>query len=217
MRRRPDRVKQSKATKSSAKQFGRASTFCKDIREGLELLGSFNKLNIMWRMNRILIQWLKDSNNDPKLMDKHLQLLKGFELNEECLLARRLKTMPDINFNDPEKILFTLPVLKPSEDISAPPGTKTVKVTIATIRLNTDERLRQRTNPLWYTRTQTEIDYTKSNTPEQQIEIPFETETNDIVIIAIALTYDTGSAKHPFEVKDKKWLPAGVVGVRFVN
>jgi hypothetical protein len=210
MRAKPGRIKQTKATKASAKDFGRAARFSRLFREVLEEYGKFNRLDQMCRMNRVLMKWISDSKDDPKMKNRMIQSMVGFELNPESELRRNFKVTTLIDFDQPEKILVTLPEIKPAEDISAPPWIDKVQLNIISVRVNTNEKMENRAQPLYAHNKIIEIDYTKASIPEQQIELPQETIPDDIVLLAIGLTYFKSSV-----IKDKKWVPAGIVGAKY--
>jgi hypothetical protein len=212
IRLRPARVKQTKATKAKAKEFGRISRCSRLMREELVLLGKFNQRDMMYRMNAALVAWIKDSRGEQSLMSRNIRSLAGFELNPESPLKRNCSLQPVVNFDQPGKVVIGLPAFKPAEDILAPRGTCKIRVTIIAVRSNLDEKKDRSPQPIEFRSATIELDYNKESIAEQETEIPFDTIPSDIVLVAMRLTYFTGSEKYSTEVYDKKWMPAAVVG-----
>lgn len=215
MRSKPVRVKQSRATKASAKEFGRMSGYSRLIRMYWELLGRFSQRDLMLRLNSALLRWNKDSRGDQQLMSRNLRDLGSFELNPDCLLARHCMISPKMDLDQPGKVLVTVPAFKPADVIKSPRGTFLIKFTWLIVRCNTDPGLEKKSHQSWYAISYTGISAVSDGVAAQRIEMPLNLLPGDLVLLALRLTYFTGTEKHPREVTEKKWMPAGVLGAEY--
>ena len=214
-RRRPDRVKQTKATKSAAKDFGRAVRYSRLIRDSLTGLIDPKDKPMMYRLNNELLQWLRESKGDGPMMSQHILRLEGFEFNEDCFLRRRLKVEPVVDFNTSGKILVNIPAMKPSPDIIAPRDTESIEVNIMALRCNTRGKPAIYTDPPEEYMLVHNINYNNTPIPTQQLELPFRSIPGDIVLVVMGLKYFMMKQNKLVQVVEKRWLPAGVVGVSY--
>lgn len=215
MRSKPVRVKQTRATKDSAREFGRMSRYSKLIREYWELLGRFSKRDLMLRLNKTLLRWNTDSRGDQELMSHNLRDLRSFELNPDCLLARHCMISPKMDLDQPGKVLITVPAFNPADVIKSPPGTYMIKFTWLLVRCNTQPVLERKFPRDWYGIAHSEISIDSAIVPEQQIEMPLDLLPGDLILLALRLTYYTGSVRYSHEVTEKKWMPAGVLAAEY--
>ena len=121
VRSKPARVRQTKATKQCSEDFGKAARFSKELRSSIGSLTNLSRdRSLMYRMNKILYHWLRESRNDNDLLAKNIGILEDLELNEQTIPARRIKFKSRVSFDNPEKILVVIPQLQPSRDIICP-------------------------------------------------------------------------------------------------
>lgn len=215
MRSKPVRVRQTRATKASAKEFGRMSGYSKLIREYWGLLGRFSQRDLMLRLNSALLRWNKDSGGDQQLMSRNLRDLRSFELNPDCLLARHCMMSPKMDLDQPGKVLITVPAFKPDDVIKSPRGTYMIKFTWLIVRCNTQPVLERKFPRDGYGIAHSEISTNSAKVPEQRIEMPLNLLPGDLILLALRLTYYTGSVKYSREVTEKKWMPAGVLAAEY--
>src|SRR5687768_17723317 len=83
LRTKPSKVRQTKATKASAKEFGRAVRYSKEIRwELTPLVNVSDDRSLMYRMNSVLLKWLIQGKEDDNQLPKNIEGFDDFQLNE---------------------------------------------------------------------------------------------------------------------------------------
>jgi hypothetical protein len=210
---RPDRVKQTKATKASAKDFGRAVRWSKEIRDLLSPLYKDNKL--MYRMNTALLKWIRQTGDDKELGARNIQELVSLQLNEEVPPGKRIKFEPLVDMKTAGKIFVTIPALRPAKDFSTPKDTRKIEIALVAVRCNTDTKMSNRSQPIEQSKTTLEIDPKSNLVAEQQLEMALDTIPGDIIILVMGLNYYTGTSKNPFPTRDERWKPGMIVGVGY--
>jgi hypothetical protein len=212
IRSKPLRVKQTKASKAAAKDFGRAVRYSRIIRNSLDRVIDPKDKPMMYRLNNELLQWLRDSKDDSKTMAANILRLESFDFNGESYLGRCLRFKPLADFSVKGKIFVDIRALKPSPDIIAPRDTKNIEWNIMAIRCNTGNRPSRSTDPITEYMMEFNMDYNSTLIPAQRLELPFQTLTGDIVFVVIGLKYFVMKQKKLVPVEEKKWLPVGLVG-----
>jgi len=215
-RAKPTKVKQTKATKARAKEFGRAVRYSRLLRERLSIsIPSYKDKPMMYRLNNALLQWVRTSDGDKALLAKNISALNGFEFYEDSELNKKLKVKAGVDFEDDKKIIVNIPALIPTSDIMAPKDTKTVEWTIGVARCKTNDLSEQGNDPVPYFKTKFEMDYSATAVKAQKIEIPFTSIATDIVLVVISLRYNVQKGLNLIQSRDKKWLPAAIVGAYY--
>ena len=211
-RTKPKKVRQSKASKAVSVLFGKAASYSKILRRGLKETLPFPKDKpMMYRLNKVLLDWLRKSKNNGTDLNPNMKYLSVFECNEESELIPKFKKRPVVDFTKQGRIIVDIPTLTPKPDLSAPTYTKSIAWTITAVACNTKS---QREIPRTYT-TNMEMEYADTLVEAQQIELPFTITSGDIVVVAISLKYSATRKGSVVEITDKGWLPAGVVGAMY--
>src|SRR5215470_17450232 len=95
----PDRVRQTKATRQSAKVFGRAVELSKGIRSFLSpCLPNYKGKEVMYTMNAALLSWLRQEKPE-----EHISFV-GLEFNEKSTMTSKLKQQPLVDFSKKGKV-----------------------------------------------------------------------------------------------------------------
>ena len=209
---RPGRVKQTKATKAAARDFGRAVRYSRLIRDSLTGVIEPKEKSMMYRLNNELLQWIRESKGDGTMMKQEILRLVSFEFNEDSYLSRRLKFEPLVDFSSDGKIIVKIPAFKSSPDIIAPRDTESIELNIMALRCNTRDKPAIYTDPPEEYQVVHKLDYNNTPIPAQSFEIPFRTIRGDIVLVVMGLKYFTMKQKKQVQVMEKRWLPAGVLG-----
>jgi hypothetical protein len=204
----PVKVRQTKATKASAEQFGKAVSIASMLRSGLHtLLPDVKDKDMMYRFNNALLQWLRSSKTDKSTIATELPFINEFQFNEKSALDTRLKLPLTIDWKTPGKIILTIPRLNPERLIVAPADTQTVNWQIRVTGCTLD--IGKFTGNY---STGFDMEYGSSFIPAQQVQLPFVIKPASITVVAVGLKY-TATKKGTFQViEDKRWLPAGIVG-----
>ena len=216
IRTKPRRVRQTKETKASASDFGLATTYSMYLRAGLKSVTRYaNDRSFMYRMNTALLQWLganKEENADPS---KNIQALVGMELNEQAQFNRRIKLETTVDFNQPGKIIISIPAFTPKKDIKAPPRTHKIRLTVMVVYHNTGENEQTHRNAHPYFLEHLEYKYDHTMIEARQLEIPGDILAGDIVLAAIGIIHLEWVQGNELPVEDPKWANGKVVGVEY--
>jgi hypothetical protein len=175
-------------------------------------------MSVMYRLNKALLKWLKDSGSDDTLLLQNCPSLLGFEFNEQCLLGLKYRVKPVVDMSDRGKIIIDFPGFTPAIDITAPANTKQVRLMIRPIRQPVKDQHYTIANLQPVDQTIVELDYNNTRRKAQRLEIPFKTGAGDLVLLVMGLQYfQQRSFRQLMPVTDPKWMPAGVVGVSYIS
>ena len=210
-RSRPGRVKQSEAAKISSEQFGRASKISAKLRSGFhELLPDTKNKNMMYRLNKVLFQWLR--NGDPVDSAQGFSFIDQFQFNEKTSLTEKLKLPLTIDWDEPGRIIVNIPKLLPSRDIAAPAGTETVQWQIAAVSCKIFDHNKFEGD---YAVRTIDIIYNEEPVPANKIELPFILKPGLLTVVGLAMKYKVAAKGTSVPVNDERWLPAGIIGTKF--
>jgi hypothetical protein len=213
VRSKPSFVRQTKATKQCSQDFGKAVSFSKELRDSIEKLTHVSRdRSLMYRMNKALYQWIRESKNDDSLLAEKITLLNNLQLNQAVPDKRKISFSPEVDFEKPGVIVVTIPPLQPAKDIVCPESTDTIELVIVAARCNTEPVQTRAYLPL--SEKKILLDY-KTTYNEQTVELPLPTFPKDIVIVAIGLNFIVRTSFSEYIVFDKEWVPGKIVGVKF--
>jgi hypothetical protein len=204
----PARVRQTKATRKSAGEFGEASRISAGLRLGLgnALDGAANTNKLRNRLLPALIQLGRTKKTPGQNID--IPGLVGHQFNADISINDRFKKKPLIEWR-PDQITLTFPLIKPAKEISAPARTGSVVFEIAATSFPlSDPRQTAGTHI-----TQFIIDHTAESIASRQIQIPFGVKPGELAVVMLSITYEVKNKL----VQDTKWRPAGIIGCCLVN
>ena len=204
----PSRVKQTKATKKRASEFGKASRVGKSLRQQLLSVIPFPADNKMQtRLVSALFQWLRhdtEQSSDPMLYIGNFQFTEGYSVLE------RWKVNLQITKPAPDMLALKIPAFIPSKSISAPAGTIAVKchIAIAGCEIETGIATGGFSTSILF-------DYNEVEVPEQKVNLPVPTTSGSLVVTAIFLEYNSLKNGHLEKTKNKAFMPAGMVSAMY--
>jgi len=200
----PAKVRQTKATKASARQFGKAATLSKLLRQLLTpvLPDPLNK-KMMYRLNATLAKWLRRDKSNAGL--SHLE---GFEFNMEALLKEKVRKSLSIDWTTKGKVILKMPELVPVRDIAAPVNTRELhwQIMVASISHNKIPTVRNS-----YTNSINMVYYNEPRAAEN-LSMPFVINSGDLAVVAVALQYTSERKGDLVIVDDNRWKPAMILG-----
>jgi len=168
----------------------------------------------MYRMNKLLYQWIRESKNDNSLLSDNIRVLNQLELNEQVPHARKINFTPVVDFENPGTIVVTIPALQPSKDIVCPGHTNKIELHIISARCNTEPV--QTRAYLAQSEKKILMDF-GSIYKEQTIELPLKTFPKDIVVVAIGVKFVLRDGFSELISFDKSWLPGKIIGAMWKN
>jgi len=204
----PKKVKQTRATKDSAKLFGKAARLSRVIREGLyPLYSDLGDASIMPRLTGAVFQCLKDEEATigAEVFKDNLFFLRSFQWNRERELTEIMKKAVRPSFDEAGNLVLSLASLTPHKDLSVPAGTQTVILKIGACSISWND-------PDIYDHHSLEINipYNGGSRPAEEIVLPLKLKKNRLVLIGLALRYSNGKQWRDINDK-KKWMPVGIV------
>lgn len=205
----PVKVKQTKATKKRATEFGKASRIGGCLRQQLLSVIPFPADNKMQtRLVSALFQWLRQNavqSSDP------IPFVGNFQFTEGYSVLERWKVNLQVTKPAPDMLALKIPAFVPSESISAPAGTAAVKCHIAAAgcSIETGVATGGFSTSLMYNYNGTEV-------PEQVIALPVALTAGSLVVTAIFLEYDLIKNGYPVPTNKKTFMPSGVVNAMYI-
>ena len=201
----PAHVKQTKATRQSAKIFGRAKQIGRSLRVDLSpVLAGFKARTIMHRLDNAIRQWLKETNAPGE----DLPFINGLELNERAALKERIKVSLSVDFSEKGKVMLKIPGINLAKDVQAPSNTRSLQLSIGLASC----LLPANTSAGSFS-TSLDIPFkTGSMIPEQKIILPFDVKKGSITLVVATLLYSIEKKGKSGFLMDERWMPAAVVG-----
>lgn len=204
------KVKQTKATKKRATEFGKASSMGKCLRQQLLSVIPFSADNKMQtRLVSALFQWLR-SGYDPVQPCDDVPFVNNFQFTEGYAITERWMIPLQITNPGPGILELKIPAFVPVKAISAPAGTVSVKCNIAVAGCNVESKV-----ATGGFSTSTLYDYNEAEVPAQTVSLPAPTPAGSLVATAISLEYNFVKNGHPEKTKNKAFMPSGVVSAMY--
>jgi hypothetical protein len=200
----PSKVRQTKATKASARLFGMAASMSAALRQGLKsILPDDKGQQLQYRLNTALLQWLRLEYSKAKALSE-FSSISGFEFNQNAPLSLRLRVRVSSDWKQKGRLLIHIPALTPTRDIAAPRDTQTVLFKIAAASC----KIENPSTRMHSAQAEFEIPYKQAPVEARQIEIPFSLNRGDLAVVVVALHYRVGSG--PITSRST-WLPSAIV------
>lgn len=204
MRSLADRVRQSKATKKAASLFGKAAGISRVLREGLtKILPDYKNRQVMYPLNRALQEWLTSS--DLKGFVTELPAFDELQFNAETNIQERLNAPVTIDWNKPKNITLRFPDDDLYKTIKSPAHTIGIYLELAVTGCKIADG--HSTGSYF-----TSIKLTANSPTPSVIDLPFQLQSSCLTIVVAALKYERIENRFTRIVKNKKWLPVGVIG-----
>jgi hypothetical protein len=202
----PARVRQTKATRQSAKNFGRAAQFSRHLRACLSpCLPNYKSKEVMHTMNAALLSWLRQEKPEDNIS------FVGLEFNEKSNLASKLRQQPVVDFGKKGKIVISFPPLKIPQDVPAPSNTKSVRIDIAAVGCMFPEL-----QVTGFASVSIEIPYKGESLPVMKKELEFKGKPGGLNVVAMSLRYTTSKYSEVKEITDQRWMPAAIIGAQMI-
>jgi len=209
----PAKVRQTKATKARASQFGRAAAFGKAIREQLSSVIPNPKDNKMQtRLVSAVFQWLRSGKGQRAELISNLDLINAFNFSDQAAdIQQRWKVALQVNNPSPGLLQIKIPAFLPKRSIVAPAHTISVICTIATAVCDTATG-----GAMGGSSTELIFTYNATRVAAQTISIKLPTPDGSLIVAGASLVYmisKNGMAKKNI---NKAFMPAGIVDAIFI-
>lgn len=211
IRTKPVAVKQTKATKKAGNNFGKANRVEKAIRNSLHaIIPNIKDKQMMRRLAKAVYCWLNTDSLQTKEKIDHLPFISDYEYNEQSLLVDKWQVALQVTRPTQGTVALHIAAFNPAIDIAAPAGTKTVICTIIVTACNMDTAAITGSYA-----TQLSITYEDATIPAQDILSDISTSAGCLMVVAVALQYNTGTSAKENIVSNMRWLPAGIVDAMY--
>ena len=210
----PNKVRQTKATKARAKDFGLAARYSAQWRAVFADLHPLpGDRQVMYRLNNIFMQWLRVPDQKERVKPENCEQLAGFEFNEKSRLKGRVKKYPVVDVSQKDKIVVTMPSLNPVSDIVAFTQTDKLRWTIVVAGINIAGR-HENDPGLILPLTETfEMDYDRKILSARIIEFPVKFNKGDLIGVGVKLQYLVKEQKRYKALTEERWCPSAMIGL----
>lgn len=201
VRTKPVKVRQTKATKTSARKFGKAVRISRVLREGVSpILPDYKNRKLMHRVNDVIMQTVSDQ------FPWDVSLMNGFEFYDDRSFAGEFKVSLSIEWTK-KNVIIHIPEFIPIKDIIAQRTTKTVQLKLAATGCGLKDMTLTDSHS-----TTIDIAYNKEKVPAQKVIFPFITKSNSLSIVAGILKNGVNKENTTSAKPGRQWNPAGIIG-----
>jgi hypothetical protein len=207
-RSRPQKVRQTRATKLSASYFGLAAKAGKIMRLYLaHSKPNAKDIHMQRKLESCISKWLRSDNGLPPKPTADIPFVNHFNFNPEIALEEKLKITTDFKQTGPDCTALQLPAFVPLDHIKAPAGTTHLQFCISAVALRLGD-------DSWFGNSSHTITIPHNNILQhaQEINLPLQTQTGNILIAALQLRFGVQEAG---EINYRKFAgksAAGIVG-----
>ena len=209
----PGKVKQTKATKARAKEFGKAARIGATLRNQLYEVIPFPADNSMQtRLLSAILEWLKESGDSRTARIQNLDMVRGFQFTSVIRpMTARFKVKPAISILSADSLQIKIPGFSPTQSISAPAHTVSVKLKITAGKWEPGEDLIEGEQPatLLY-------DYNSKPVAAQILTFEFPMPKEGLVVVGASLEYTVMKNGRPQINKNKAFMPAGIIEAFYI-
>jgi hypothetical protein len=203
-------VKQTKATKNSAAAFGRASALAHPLLNELAAELNFKML----RSNRGKVisaanKWLAGQTSSTT---SSLPILPPVELNDQVSLEESLKAPIELTLAGDNTVTVSIGPFNPKTAVKAPRQTYRIELKAVLV---TSVKGKGRKEVQQHYPVTTEIAYDNTEVPVQNISFPVQPVAGTTLMIGLAVSFKGKFI--PGTDKDRKWLPAAILGFGKIN
>lgn len=204
-------IRQTKATKKRAGEFGKASRAGKALRQQLLPVIPFPTDNKMQtRLVSDLFGWFR-SGFDPAQPCDPVYFLNDFRFTECNTVAERWRVSLEVMKSADDLLQIRIPAFVPSKNIIAPAGTVSVKCNIATAGYHLVHEA-----ATGGFSTSLDFDYNDDPVAEQILSLPTPTSQGSLIATGVSLEYYFNKNGHLQKSTNKAFMPAGIVKAMYL-
>lgn len=211
-RKAPVKVRQTKATRESAKLFGIAVSMSAALRQSLSTILPVSKARKnMYLLNTALLKWLKEKRPKTPGPSNAFSPLHGLSFNEDSHLTSYLHKSIWVDWSKTGRIIIRMPALTPAVDLRAPAKTRSViwRIAAASCDVNNSSAAREQA------RAELEMLYDDVTVGARSIELPFSLGRGELAVVVISLQYRVEKNEWTALVTNRKWLPVDIIDAAF--
>ena len=209
----PSRVKQTKATKARATEFGKASTIGAMIRSGLNPVipdASDRKMQI--RLVGVVFQWLNRLTDIKSIPGFQPSDLSMFSFKEKGQSVRgRWKINLNVGNPSPGLVEISIPAFTPMKAFEAPPKSVSVVCKIATVSIDVKSGMM-----LGKSNTEMHFILDGESIAAQKISQPLPTPQSCLIVTGMRLVFMNSKFANADPNSNKAYMPAEIVEAIYV-
>lgn len=213
MRAKPIRVRQTKATKESAKVFGRSAVIAKWLRYGLQNLPAYNNNHrARYNIDNAVLQWIragKPTVNKAGYAEPAWEALTNVRFNERIELDSRMRQPITVDWSNPKEAILQMPAIDTHNDMRAPAHTKVLHWMVAITGTTVEDPY---TTHMY--QVQFDIPFA-DHIPALQVPLKCNIVPDSLNIVAVSLCF---SVMYKGDLKMRQeapWTPAGIVAAHY--
>ena len=209
----PSRVKQTKATKARATEFGKASTIGAGIRSGLNPVipdASDRKMQI--RLVSVVFQWLNQLSDVKSISEVQPGHLSIFSFREKGETIRgRWKVNINVGNPSPGLVEISVPAFTPMKSFEAPPKSVSVVGKIATVSIDVK-------SGMMLGKSNTEMHFILDNESiaAQKISQELPTPKGCLIVTGMRLVFMNSKFANADPNTNKAYMPAEIVEAKYL-
>ncbi|HMH33591.1 MAG TPA: hypothetical protein VK543_11200 [Puia sp.] len=209
----PDRVRQTKPTKARAKEFGKASSLARAIREQLLPVIPFPADNNMQtRLITAVFQWLKEAGSSRTERINQLSLIERFQFTSEGdEIMNRWKIRPAISIPSAGLLEIKIPSFIPDQSVRAPANTELVMLKISAGSCNPERGIVTGNSS-----TELLLNYDSKPVAAQTIVLEFPMPKGSLIVAGASLVYTVVKNKKLRLNANKSFMPAGIIAAMYI-
>jgi hypothetical protein len=210
----PGRVRQTKATKESAKVFGIAARVAKRLRWGLKDFPAYSgDHRVRYRIDNAVLQWIragKPGSSETSRKEPAWQRLIQLQFNPRIELHARVRLPITVDWSNPKMAMLQMPAIDTQTDMRAPAHTKTLHWRVAITGTTIDKPY-----PTHCFQFQFDTPFTPGTIPAQQVPLECSIVPDSLTIVAVSLCFSV-QTKHYLKMRQEEpWTPAAIVGAHY--
>lgn len=212
-RARPAHVRLSKGSRETAQLFGIASSMSAMIRRELvSLLPPEKDLKIMYRLNTVLLEWLKAGLPQDNGLVTRLQHIDWYPFISGCAVHSNMRSLPVIHWENPGTVVVGLPRLRPAIQISAPQLTESIRVHIKVLscRVSSPSGIGGSRESF------IDIPYTDAVVEARDIPLPLTIKPGELALVVLGLKYTVVNEGNRELAIKKDWQPLDIMGAAYL-
>ncbi len=209
----PGEVRQTKATKLRAGEFGRASRIGKAIREQLlPVIPNPKERKMQTRLVAAVFKWLQSVKGQSAERGHHPSFITGFEFRDKGRTVRQ-RWNTHFNVSNPSYglVQIKIPAFVPEESFEAPDQTVSVLCKISVGSCDTEKGY-----AIGSASTELVFAYNSTTVPAQTISLKMPTPKGSLIVTGMSLGYRVSKDRYTGENTNKGFMPGGVVSAIYV-
>jgi hypothetical protein len=205
----PRSYKQTRATRKSAGEFGRASGIARSIRKQLgPVISNPTDNKMQTRLVTAVFEWIRSMRDPSKKIQGIVYPVSGFNFSEKSTATVSDRGFPAIQISYPSAgpVQIRIPAFIPKTVMKVPAYTVSILCRLCTCVTDL-----KNSYPLGCASVELEIEYSNTEVPAQTISFKLPTPENVLVVTVASLIYRLSKAGNILENTNKAFMPEEIL------